>query len=641
MTDALNNLPISIDYTSRDFYALRADLIARVQANLPSWLGTDPADFGVALIEAFAYMGDVANYYIDRVANESYLATATQRSSILGYARSIGYTVNGYRAAKTTLAFGNSNTTTALTIPAGTVVYVDLVINNQIKRIKFTTDNSVTVPANTTLSASPTFSAYTTTATQGSAVANVNTSGAALVDTSLYGVKVSSTTGQANQVYSLNDNNVVDSSLAIYIKDGNTYIKWTKVTDLTLWGKADRVYSTILDENNYINILFGDGVSGAIPTSSNEVWAAYNLGDGVYGNMAASSLNTNISPITYVPGYSDASTFTPYITVTNSTSATGGADPESNASIRYGAFNAAGTVLRAVTLTDYEKIALTTTNIGKVKAYASTYGTVTLYVAPKRDSVLPSDYTFGASDLYPGYTTTNSAMTTEMTTLLTDVSTTVNNYTQIGVTVTTTPVYYTPVTIVYNYTAAPGYSSSDIETAVDSWIISRFSYTNARIADVLTPDAIAKEIISVPGIATASVTTLSRTSAGLATLTGNPGEVFVITASNVTGVNSNTSVLTGLTATYNGSSTASTPSFTSSARAYSFTVGGSAAFTLTPTISSTDITAGTIITINGSIVSSGSALTIPLTVGTNTATITVTNYNFVKTTYSITISRTA
>jgi hypothetical protein len=434
---------------------------------------------------------------------------------------------------------------------------------------------------------------------------------------------------------------VVDASLAIYIKNGNTYVKWTKVSDLTLYGKADRVYTTTLDENNYINVLFGDGVSGAIPPNSNELWAAYSLGNGVYGNMAASTISTNISPITYVPGYSDTTAFTPYITVTNSTSATGGADPESNASVRSGAAGVAGTILRAVTLTDYENIALTTPNIGKVKAYASTYGTVTLYVAPKRDSVLPSDYSFGASDLYPGYTTNNAAMTTEMTTLLTDVATTVSNYTQIGVTATTAPVYYTNVTIAYNYTAAPGYSNADLETAVDTYLTSVLSYSNARIANVLTPDAVAKEIISVPGIVTANVTTLSRTSSGLGSLTGNPGEVFVVTAANVTGSNSNSSVLTGLTATYNGSSSSSTPSFTSSARAYSFTVGGSAAFVLTPTISSADITAGTIITVNGSIVSSGGTITIPLTVGTNTSTITVTNSSFVKTTYAITISRTA
>jgi len=40
----------SVDYTSRDYAALRQELITRVQDRVPAWTGNDPADFWLALV---------------------------------------------------------------------------------------------------------------------------------------------------------------------------------------------------------------------------------------------------------------------------------------------------------------------------------------------------------------------------------------------------------------------------------------------------------------------------------------------------------------------------------------------------------------------------------------------------------------
>ena len=48
----VSNIPISVDYTSKDYYVLRDELIARVQDRIPEWTASDPSDFGVALVEA-------------------------------------------------------------------------------------------------------------------------------------------------------------------------------------------------------------------------------------------------------------------------------------------------------------------------------------------------------------------------------------------------------------------------------------------------------------------------------------------------------------------------------------------------------------------------------------------------------------
>jgi len=109
MTTPVSNIPVSIDYTSRDYYALRDALIRRVQERTGGkWAGNDPSDFGVALVETFAYMGDLINYYIDRIANESYLGTATQRQNVLNLASMLGYTAGGYSSATVNVTLTNS-----------------------------------------------------------------------------------------------------------------------------------------------------------------------------------------------------------------------------------------------------------------------------------------------------------------------------------------------------------------------------------------------------------------------------------------------------------------------------------------------------------------------------------------------------
>jgi hypothetical protein len=62
-------------------------------------------DFGVALIDAWSTTLDVLTFYQERLANESYLRTATERASLLYLARTIGYELRPGVAATTALAF--------------------------------------------------------------------------------------------------------------------------------------------------------------------------------------------------------------------------------------------------------------------------------------------------------------------------------------------------------------------------------------------------------------------------------------------------------------------------------------------------------------------------------------------------------
>jgi hypothetical protein len=65
----------------------------------------DHNDPAIALLDAFAVMGDVLTFYQERIANEGFLRTATQRRSILELARAIGYELKPGVAAGTYLTF--------------------------------------------------------------------------------------------------------------------------------------------------------------------------------------------------------------------------------------------------------------------------------------------------------------------------------------------------------------------------------------------------------------------------------------------------------------------------------------------------------------------------------------------------------
>jgi len=82
----------------------------------------DPA---IAFLDSLATVVDVLSFYQERIANEGYLNTATERLSVLELTRTIGYELNPGVAASTFLAFtvdDTPGTTSVATVPKGTKV---------------------------------------------------------------------------------------------------------------------------------------------------------------------------------------------------------------------------------------------------------------------------------------------------------------------------------------------------------------------------------------------------------------------------------------------------------------------------------------------------------------------------------------
>ena len=107
----------------------KASLLAALSSSAYPALGAlrtrDDRDFTIGLLDAWACVADVLTFYSERIANEAYLRTATERRSVLELARAIGYELKPGVAASTWLAFTVEDAQGApgyAYIPAGTKV---------------------------------------------------------------------------------------------------------------------------------------------------------------------------------------------------------------------------------------------------------------------------------------------------------------------------------------------------------------------------------------------------------------------------------------------------------------------------------------------------------------------------------------
>ena len=90
----------AIDYMAKDYASFRQALLDYLPTIVPDWRERHEADVTVALVELFAYVGDLLSYEQDAVANEAYLETARQRVSVRRHARLVDYTLNDGASAR-------------------------------------------------------------------------------------------------------------------------------------------------------------------------------------------------------------------------------------------------------------------------------------------------------------------------------------------------------------------------------------------------------------------------------------------------------------------------------------------------------------------------------------------------------------
>ncbi|HEV7891570.1 MAG TPA: putative baseplate assembly protein [Pyrinomonadaceae bacterium] len=93
-----------IDYLAKDYASFRQLIFDRLSLVMPGWQERHVPDFGVAMVELFAYVGDYLSYYQDAVGTEAYLDTARLRVSVRRHALLVDYPMHEGCNARTWVA---------------------------------------------------------------------------------------------------------------------------------------------------------------------------------------------------------------------------------------------------------------------------------------------------------------------------------------------------------------------------------------------------------------------------------------------------------------------------------------------------------------------------------------------------------
>jgi hypothetical protein len=504
-----DSLPLQVDYTSRDYRSLREDMIARIKARVPEWSADDPSDFGVALVEAFAYMGDIMSYYIDRAANESSLSTATRRASVVALAKDLGYNPGGYASSTVLVSFINS-ANRPLSIPKNTVLSASIQTDDATIVVPFETDEELTVASDST---------GLVTCTQG--ITRRGPEG--------YGESLGLSSGFPSQTFEIPDSKVLLSTVQVYVFDGVNYVPWRRVDQLVDYSPLSRVYTISEAEADTAYVQFGDGTSGLIPTSGHAIFAEYRVSDGVRGNVPAGAIKS----IDAVPSLSstEIAVLNGFLSVINDVPATGGTDPESTNSIRFNASQSFRAFNRAVTLDDFQNIALRSPMIGKASAVSASPASVLLSVAPAR--------TEASAEERPGFVFDEGeeefVATEELRNIQRLALDSVSSAALAGTTVTMIDPVYTPIELEISVVGIASLRLADISRIIRSAIRERMDYSQMPFGALITDSDVVSLLNSLGVSRSVSVSALQRVgeSSG-GSVQAEPDEIFILRDEDLT-----------------------------------------------------------------------------------------------------------
>lgn len=554
---------MQIDYTSRDFAALKADLIDLIKERTnTTWDPTDYSDLGHVLVETFAYMGDIMSHYLDRIANETTIDTAIQRKTLLSFARLYDYVISGPTPATVPVTFTNISNTT-IDIPTGTQVMAPLSFGIY-SEVYFETTTSATAIAPGAIITLPCQEGKT-----------VNTDKPDLIDAT-YNIalpaNLGTSDGRTTQAFTIPEPGIVNNSITVYVGQGVAFGNWTYVDNLFQSGPNDKVFTTVPNEDGTIDVVFGDNVNGSIPPSGQLISASYKVSVGSAGNIKSLS----ITELTFFPGNLDPQ-ITSYFTVSNSAPATGGADGDTLVNIKNKIKAAVLTRRRAVTIDDFAYLGTLTEGVGKASAASSVYTNVNLYVQPLNDgqaatgypqanvvgiattgtavtfatdvahgfavgntinlsgvnpvaynlqnvviTAVPSTVTFTvASTLTTAYVAGGLAVSLTPTSAWTNLSYAVQSYMAdkilAGTTLTVLPPTYVPIYLTATITADSAWKNSDVKLGIYQAMLGEtglFYYDNNTFGKTIPLSTITSAIQNVPGVVSATITQLSKDASG-------------------------------------------------------------------------------------------------------------------------------
>jgi uncharacterized phage protein gp47/JayE len=352
-----------IDYTTKDYAGYREDMIDLIPSKLPEWTDRSDLDPGIVILELLAYQLEKLSYYNDRVANESFLSTATQRRSVINHCKLIGYELGWHKAAVHKQVFEFVPQVEDIIIPKGTMVGTR---GSDIEdSVIFELLEDLVIPAGATGLEKD---------VDGNYLYSVDVEhGQTIKDEFLGDI----TTDLAYQELPLTYYPVLKESIEVFVEDLNGRYQWERVQDFLKSSQDSMHYTTEMNEYDKVFIGFGSGASGKIPTSPSKVYASYKVGGGTDGNVGSNTITEFFEAI---PGY--VSTFNPEGPKIL------GTDKESIETAKVNGPASLRVLNRYVTISDFEEgVVIDYPAIQQAKAI-NVGGAVDLYVLPKEEDIL-------------------------------------------------------------------------------------------------------------------------------------------------------------------------------------------------------------------------------------------------------------
>jgi hypothetical protein len=305
----------------------------QIKTNLKSYLKQQSTfqdyDFEGAglniLMDLLAYNTHYNAYYLNMVANESFLDTALLRDSVVSHAKTLGYTPYSVTAPKSiinvTVETGSTTPETA-TIPKGFTFS-----SNLIDSVSY---NFVTLKE-----------AKVTKSNTAFYFENLDIYEGSLVSYSFNYVKNSN----PKSVFILPDSTIDTSTITVSVtpNSGNTATQvYNPVTEILDVDSTSLVYFLQEGRDGNYEIYFGDDVIGKALIDGSTINVGYLVTNGTVGNKI-----NGFRPALVISGYTD-------ITVDVVNVAAGGSNRESVDSIKYSSAAQYATQNRLVTVKDYE-----------------------------------------------------------------------------------------------------------------------------------------------------------------------------------------------------------------------------------------------------------------------------------------------
>ena len=316
-------------YITKDHEDIVEDCIARIKQVYGEnyWNDFEEDNAGRMLVESFAYITDLLLFYLDRQANETYLATATERQNIINMCKLIAYTPKSATAAQVSVTFSIDKIHDSdITISENTQITTN-------DGLVFETKNDAVIKAGDL--------SVDVVAVEGETFEEI----------------IGTSDGEAWQEFYLQRSGVIEILNAV-IADKN----WEITESLIDQDEDAEVFTAEIDAWRRAEIFFGDGKTGKIPPNNEKITVRYRVGGGVIGNIAPNTLNIVRDVATDLNGEKVQ------VKVTNPDWASGGEEPESINSIKLWAPRYFETQNRCVTELDYETFAMRFNGVFKAKA---------------------------------------------------------------------------------------------------------------------------------------------------------------------------------------------------------------------------------------------------------------------------------